>query len=168
MGIIMHHSHAVGLNLCLCGPWMEGANYKTSSHRIRLWKKELALQRSWCQGASDGSSVNPTSERVMWRICGTKHASGLRRRRPVLQQPLLPICNNRSTNMILVWSPRQNTSCTVLLIAWPPLEEETSKVIGSESPWRCGSKSSPSKNHSEANGHSGIKVSPWRTATTKC
>lgn len=173
-GIITHHGDTVGLNLRLCDPWMEGASNKTSSHRIRLWKKGSAQRRSWCQGASVGSSVNPMPERVMWRICGTKHASGLRRRRPVLQQPLLPIHNNRGMNMMLLWSASQDLSCTVLLIAWPPLEEETSNVTGvkitSESPWEqwcSGSRSSPSKNHSETNGHLGIKVPPRWTATKK-
>lgn len=32
----MHHSDTVGLNLCLCDPWMEGASIKTGSHKIRL------------------------------------------------------------------------------------------------------------------------------------
>lgn len=168
----MHHAEPVGLNLRLCGPWMEGASYETSSHRIRLWKKGSARRRSWCQGASVGSSVNPTSERVMWRICGTKDASGLRRRRPVLQQPLLPVCNNRGVNTLLLWSASRDTSCYVLLLAWPPLEKETSNVIGvkitSEAlreQWCCGSRPSPSKNHSETNGHLGIKDFPWRAAT---
>ena len=168
MGIVTHHSDIVGLNLRLCDPWMEGTSSKTSSHKIRLWKKGLAQRRSL------GSSVNPTSERVMWKICGTKHASGLRRRRSVLQQPLLPIRNNRGMDVMLLWSASRDISCTVLLVAWPPLEEETSNVTGvkitSECPreqWCSGSRSSPSKNHSETNGHLGIKVSPWRTATKK-
>lgn len=170
----MHHAETGGLNLRLCGPWMEGASYETSSHRIRLWKKGSARRQSWCQGASVGSSVNPTSERVMWRICGTKDASGLRRRRPVLQQPLLPVCNNRGVNTMLLWSASQDISCYVLLLAWPPLEKETSNVIGvkitSEAPreqWCCGSRPSLSKNHSETNGHLVIKDSPWRPATRK-
>lgn len=72
VGIIMHHSGTVGLNLHLCDPWLEGASSKTSSHRIKLLQKGPALlqkgparRRSWCQGASVGSSVNPTPERVM-------------------------------------------------------------------------------------------------------
>lgn len=111
----------------------------------------------WCEGAVVGSI-----------------ASGLRRRRPVLQKPLLPSVT------IGAWTPcscdlQAGTSpalCFCLL--WPPLEEETSNITGvkvtSESPWEqwcSGSRSSPSKNHSETNRHWGIKVSPWRTATKK-
>lgn len=170
-GIIIHHSDTVGLNLCLCDPWMEGASNETSSHRIRLFKKSLAWRRSWCQGASVGSSVNPTPERVMWRSCGRKHCLRPEEKTPCSAKAIASICNNRimNTDCALVICKLQHLLHLCFCLLWPPLEEETSNITGvkvtSESPWEqwcSGYRSSPSKNHSETNRHCfiwGMKVS---------
>lgn len=162
MGIIMHHSDAVGLNLRLCDPWMAGASNKTNSHRIRLWKKSSACHSSWCQGTSVDFSVN---------LCLREWCE----RSVVQSMPQAWGEDTYSATAIASHSEQQRHEHAVLVICelghllqcgfgclastgrrnW----QHYWVSVGAMVLWAR----SPSKKHSQTNGHLGIQVSTWRT-----